>query len=103
MRQSDANPQKRAVRNYRERLKRRGMMRFEVLGLDRDRSLIRSLARSLAEDGPEADRLRALVKTQAAGPPPRKGGILAALRASPLVGEELDFSRSADEGRETGL
>ena len=51
--------QKRAIRNYRARLGRRGLARFEVLGRDADRDLIRSLARQLAEGGPEASRLRA--------------------------------------------
>jgi len=41
--------QKRALNNYRKRLNQRGMARFEVLGLDTDRELIRSLARRLAE------------------------------------------------------
>ena len=41
--------QKRALRNYRSRLVKRGMARFEVLGLDADRELIRSLAKRLAE------------------------------------------------------
>ena len=45
-------PQKRALRRYRKRLTQRGMARFEVLGLDADRELIRSLARRLAGDAP---------------------------------------------------
>ncbi len=48
------NSQKRAIRNYRSRLTARGMARFEVLGLNADRSLVRFLARRLADDGPEA-------------------------------------------------
>jgi len=36
--------QKRAIDNYRKRLNQRGMARFEVLGLNTDRELIRSLA-----------------------------------------------------------
>jgi len=46
--------QKRALRNYRSRLTKRGIARFEVLGLDADRDLIRSVARRLAEDGPDS-------------------------------------------------
>ena len=38
-------PQKRALKNYRNRLNRSGMARFEVLGLDKDRELIRSVAK----------------------------------------------------------
>lgn len=91
--------QKRAIRNYRSRLAERGLARFEVLGLDADRDLIRSLARRLAEDGPEASRLRVAVSRTMTGEPPRKGGILAALRRSPLVGAEIDFARSDEDGR----
>jgi hypothetical protein len=44
--------QKRALRNHRSRLTKRGIARFEVLGLDVDRDLIRFVARRLAEEGP---------------------------------------------------
>ena len=53
--------QKRAIRNYRSRLNRRGLARFEVLGREADRELIRALARCLAEDSAEASRRRAIV------------------------------------------
>jgi hypothetical protein len=84
-------------------LAERGLARFEVLGLDADRDLIRSLARRLAEEGPEASRLRAAVSQSIAGEPPKKGGILAALRRSPLVGAGLDLTRPREEGREIEL
>ena len=92
--------QKRAVRNYRSRLGKQGLARFEVLGRDADRKLIRSLARRLAEDGPDALRLRAALGRSLAGEPPREGGILAALRRSPLVGADLDLTRPRESGRE---
>jgi hypothetical protein len=95
--------QKRASQNYRSRLSERGLTRFEVLGRDTDRDLIRSLARRLAEDGPDASRLRAAVSQTIAGEPPKKGGILAALRRSPLVGADLDLSRPREEGREVEI
>lgn len=91
--------QRRAIQNYRARLGERGLARFEVLGRDADRDLIRSIARRLAEDGPEASQLRAVLVKSVAGEPPRKGGILAALRRSPLVGADLDLTRSREEGR----
>jgi hypothetical protein len=91
--------QKRAIQNYRSRLSERGLARFEVLGRDADRDLIRSLARRLAEDGPDAARLRAAVSQTITGEPPKKGGILAALRRSPLVGADLDLSRTREVGR----
>ncbi|MBI5261679.1 MAG: hypothetical protein HY852_07660 [Bradyrhizobium sp.] len=95
--------QKRAIRNYRNRLQKRGIARFEVLGLDGDRDLIRSLARRLAEDGPDASRLRAAVTQTISGEPPRKGGILAALRRSPLVGSDIAPVRQFETGRKVEL
>ena len=97
------NSQKRAIQNYRSRLSERGLARFEVLGRDADRDLIRSLARRLAEDGPDASRLRAAVSQTIAGEPPKKGGILAALRRSPLVGSDLDLTRPREEGRKVQI
>ncbi|SED74892.1 hypothetical protein SAMN05519104_4262 [Rhizobiales bacterium GAS188] len=95
--------QKRAIQNYRSRLSERGLARFEVLGLDGDRDLIRSLARRLAEDGPEAARIRATVAQTISGEPSRTGGILAALRRSPLIDADLDLSRPYVEGRKVDL
>lgn len=91
--------QRRATQNYRSRLGKRGLARFEVLGRDADRDLIRSLARRLAEDSPEATQLRAVVTKSIAGEPSQKGRVLAALRRSPLVGIDLDLTRSREEGR----
>jgi hypothetical protein len=95
--------QKRALRNYRSRLTKRGIARFEVLGLDTDRDLIRSLARRLAEDNPDAARIRAAIGRTISGEPPKKGGILAALLRSPLVGADLKLKRSQDAGRKVDL
>jgi hypothetical protein len=95
--------QKRALRNYRTRLVKRGMARFEVLGLDADRDLIRSLAKRLAENDHDAVRIRAAVSQTIAGEPPKKGGILAALRRSPLVGADLNLARSRETGRKVDL
>jgi len=55
------------------------MARFEVLGLDRDRDLIRSLKRP-AGNSPDAARIRAEVRRAILGKAPNKGGILKALR-----------------------
>jgi hypothetical protein len=59
--------QKRALRNYRKRLGKRGMARLE-----------------------------------SAGESPKKT-ILAALRRSPLVGADLNLTRSRETGRNTGV
>jgi hypothetical protein len=95
--------QKRAIQNYRSRLGDRGLARFEVLGRNIDRDLIRSLARTLAEDTPEALELRASVSKSLAGEPPRKGGILAALRRSPLVGADIELTRPREAGRQIDI
>ena len=96
-------PQKRALNRYRKRLSQRGMARFEVLGLDADRELIRSLARRLAGDGPDTARIRATVRLTISGEPSKKGGILSALRRSPLVGADLDLNRPPTPGRRVDL
>jgi hypothetical protein len=98
-----SSSQTRAIRNYRARLSDRGLARFEVLGRDADRDLIRLLARRLAENGPESAKLRAAVNDTINGEPPKKGGILAALRRSPLVGADIEIHRPREEGREIDL
>jgi len=98
-----SSSQTRAIRNYRSRLSDRGLARFEVLGRDADRDLIRMLARRLAENGPESAKLRAAVNDTINGDPPKRGGILAALRRSPLVSANVEISRQREEGREIDL
>ncbi|MGA3324920.1 MAG: hypothetical protein ABSF45_10635 [Terriglobia bacterium] len=95
--------QKRALNNYRRRLKHRGMARFEVLGLKTDRHLIRSLAKRLADQGADATQIRDTVRRSISSETARKGGILLALRRSPLVGADLNFTRSVTGGRKVDL
>lgn len=95
--------QRKAIQNYRSRLTQRGITRFEVQALETDRELIRTLARRLADGGPEAARARAVVLRVVAGEPPTPSGIVEALRRSPLVGADLDLTRVREEGREVGL
>jgi hypothetical protein len=97
------SPQNRALKNYRARLSQRGITRFEVLGLEADRELIRSVAKRLAEGGPEAVRIRGEMSRTLLGEPPSKGGILAALRRSPLVDAELEIVRAVTPGRTVDL
>lgn len=87
------------TRNHRARLAGREVKRFEVMALKTDRELLRTVARRLAEGGPEADRIRSAVRVLVADGRPKPGGILAALRRSPLVGADLNLSRSRAEGR----
>ena len=91
------------MRSYRPRLRKRDLVRFEVLGLQVDRDLIRLLAKRLAEGGHDAAQLRVAVSRMIAGEPPRKGGILAALRRSPLVGADLGRERPRGSGRKLAL
>jgi hypothetical protein len=98
-----SDSQTRALQKYRSRLGERGLARFEVLGLKSDRELIRGLARRLAGKGLEAETLRAAIAKLSAGEAPQKGGILAALRRSPLVGAELELTRPREEGRDAGV
>ena len=94
--------QKRAIKNYRRRLRSRGIARFDVLGLSADRDLIRSLAKKLAQDDAEATRIRSEVTRTVSGTT-KKGGILAALRRSPLVGSELKIERPFETVRKVDL
>lgn len=94
---------RRAVKNYRSRLAERGMTRFEVLGRKEDRELVRAFARRLAEEGPDAVDLRAAVNEKLADPRARKGGILEALRRSPLTDVDISVDRSSEPGREIDL
>ncbi|MDE2167567.1 MAG: hypothetical protein KGJ66_14675 [Alphaproteobacteria bacterium] len=98
-----ATPQTRALKNYRKRLRQRGLTRFEVLGRNADRALIRLLARRLAESDPAARQIRATVTRTISGERPMKGGVLAALRRSPLVGAEIEVSRPVTPGRPVDL
>lgn len=92
--------QKKAVQAYRSRLGARGLARFEVMGCEADRALIRALARRLAESGPEAARLREAVSERLAGAGAETGGIVAALRRSPLVGADMEIGRVREGGRD---
>ena len=96
-------PQKRALNRYRKRLGQRGMARFEVLGLDADRELIRSLAKRLAGNDPDSARIRDTVRQTISAEQSERGGILKALRRSPLVGAALDLNRPPTSGRRVDL
>jgi hypothetical protein len=95
--------QKRAIENYRSRLSKQGVARFEVLASEADRDLIRSLAKRLSQNDLEANRIRTEIKRAISGEPAPKGGIFAALRNSPLVGVDLEIVRSTEAGRKVEL
>ena len=83
--------QRRAIANYRRRQGERGLCRYEVRELDPDKPLVRLIAARLAANDPDAQRLRAELAQEVTGEQPRRGGIFAALRRSPMVGVELDL------------
>jgi hypothetical protein len=93
----------RAIKNYRSRLRKQGVVRFEVLGRDEDRDLIRALAKRLTQNDEEASRIRLELYQSIADERTKKGGILAALRRSPLVGTDLEIVRSREGGRTVEL
>lgn len=95
--------QKRAIANYRSRLTERGIVRFELQAFETDRDLIRKLARKLVEDGPDAGQIRRTLQQAVTSEPGEPGGILTALRRSPLVGADLDLTRPREEGRTVDL
>jgi len=95
--------QKRALESYRSRLVERGIVRFELQALETDKDLIRTLARRLTEESPDAGHLRRAIQQAVSGEPPKPGGILGALRRSPLVGADLDLTRAREEGRDVEL
>ncbi|MBK8210449.1 MAG: hypothetical protein IPK78_11275 [Rhodospirillales bacterium] len=95
--------QKRAIENYRSRLTKRGIVRFELQALESDRDLIRTLARKLIEEGSEGATIRRTVQQAISGESPKCGGILTALRRSPLVGADLDLLRPHEDGRSVDL
>jgi hypothetical protein len=85
---------KKAIIAYRQRMKRRGLVRVEVLVRKEDAPLMRCVAGALADPqrGPET---RALLRERFA----RRAaeGLKALLAAAPLEGIELD--RAGDTGR----
>jgi hypothetical protein len=96
--------QKRAVENHRRRMNERGMARYEVRGLAKDKALVREFAKRLATNDAEAERLRESVAQKVANERPRTGkDIWDALRRSPLVGLDLDIEREFTTGRDVDL
>jgi hypothetical protein len=95
--------QRRTVAKHRRRLKSQGMSRYEVRGLTSDRELVRSIARRLAAGDARSAQLRIELGDTLTGAAVRRGGILEALRRSPLVGAELKLKRSSTTGRPSSL
>ncbi len=95
--------QTRALEKHRCKLRETGLSRYEVRGLEADKALVRDLARRLALNDDAANELRSEVTKKIGGKRARRGGILAALRRSPLVGAELVIERENTSGRSVDL
>ncbi len=95
--------QRRTVANHRPRLMEHDLRRYEVRGLETDKTLVRGLAKRLAAGDEAAARLRRELAEKVPLAPRHRGGILAALRRSPLVGAGLRIRRETSRGRDSGL
>ena len=92
-----------AVEKDRKALRAKGMSRFEVRALDRDKKLIRDLARRLAADGDAAKNLRSVLSQEMAQPAEKRMGIVQWLRESPLVGVDWYIEREFSTGRKVDI
>jgi hypothetical protein len=95
--------QQRALNSHRRRMAERGVCRYEVRGLERDKDLVRRFAMRLAADDEPAARLRDAVAREVLPPTLSGKEIWAALRRSPLVGIELNIDREFATGRDIDL
>jgi hypothetical protein len=95
--------QKRAVASHRRRLTERGLARYEVRGLERDKELVRKFANRLATNDPEAQRLRQEVAVSVLAQRLSGRQIWEALRGSPAVGADLDLTREIVPERDVDL
>lgn len=98
-----ADAQRRAVENNRRRLREQGLDRFEVRGLSSDKALLRAIAQRLASNDEAGARLRAEITARISPSPDQRGGVLRALRQSPLVDADLDLDRETTAGRDLDL
>ena len=95
--------QRRAIRSYRARQSKRGIVRFELQALDADRPLLRALARKLVEDGPEAQRIRQSVAGTMGVEPPKAAACWPRCSARRGRRRPRPLSRVRDEGRKIDL
>ena len=92
--------QKHAVESYRERQRRRGLLRVEVQAPEADAPLLRELAQALRGNGQRASKLRRVLR-RALAPEAEEGSLKQLLEAAPLEG--IDLTRPRDFGREIEL
>jgi hypothetical protein len=90
--------QKKALANYRRRLKRRGMVRFEVHVRRGDAALVRGVVNALGDPERENEARTLLRERFGSG---AATGLKALLACAPLEG--IDLSRDRDFGRDISL
>ncbi len=91
-------PQKSSVQIYRQRMRRKGLVRVEVQARKEDAALVRGIAAALADPAREAE-IRAVLREVVA--PLAPGSLKALLAAAPLEG--VDLERSHDLGRDVAF
>ena len=79
------------------------MSRFEVRALERDKRLIRDLAKLLSANDENAQRLRAEILKNATPQNEERGGVWRWLRSSPLVGSGINLEREVVRLRKIDL
>jgi hypothetical protein len=100
---SEKSAQYRAVVKDRKALRERGMSRFEVRALERDKQLIRDLAKRLSANDDDAQRLRNELSKEATPGKGERGGFLRWIRSSPLVGSGINLEREVVKLRKIDL
>jgi len=98
MEEAMAAPGRKSVASYRQRMKRRGLVRVEVQVRKEDAGLVRGIASALVDPDREAET-RALLRDKLGAP--AAAGLKALLAAAPLEG--IDLERSRDTGRTLDL
>ena len=99
-RQPEHEGSKRRVIRHRVRAVAEGLRRVEVTVPANDSGLVKAVASVLRAGGDEARRVRDALASMTAIEPARTGAeLLAFLRASPLVGEDLTIERDRTTGR----
>ena len=93
--------QKKAVASHRERLKRRGLVRLEVVAPEADAGLIREVARALRDDPARSAKVRARLRDTIG--PERKPNLLEALADTSDVDVDEYLIRNRDFGRDIDL
>ena len=85
---------------HRVRTSATGYRRVEVTVAKGDAGLIRAVANTLRTGGRDAESMRNALKSMTSAEPVRTGAELVGfLRASPIVGEGLEFERDRSTGR----